>query len=87
MDLSKLRVNDLSTGKVYKFTSNENENCILEIHYCSSYFQFVVQDAVKHENGFTIYTHRDLCFVFENANWIDLSAINNNERCSYWFEE
>ena len=81
MDLFKLRVKDLSTDTIYKFTPDEIET-ILEIHYCTSYFQFVVQ--FKSEDGHI--GCKDLCYVFKDANLIDLMAIDENEHCEIYFE-
>ena len=86
MNLFNLRVKDLSTGNIYRFQSGGNGNSILEIHFCTSYFQFVVQGQVQDMDGRFIYTYKDLCYVFENANPFDLLAVNEDEKCKYWFE-
>ena len=86
MDLFKLRVRDLLTGKIYKFTSDESQDLILEVHYSTSYFQFVVQDTVIDVDGHSRYNYRDLCYILDNANPIDLIAIDENEHCEIYFE-
>jgi hypothetical protein len=82
MDLQKLRIKDLSNGEIYKFTPEINKSSILEIHYCVSYFQFVVQISL----GGGHYKLKDLIYIFDNANWVDLIAIREDEKCEIWFE-
>ena len=39
-----------STGNVYTMPSNTSK-CIIEIHYSTSYYQFIVQDVITKEDG------------------------------------
>ncbi len=84
MNLLKLKVKDLSSGEIYEFNRSGNGNCILEIHYCTSYFQFVVQKEIE-KDGIKKYSQKDLCYIFKNVNLIDLIAVNDDELCEIYF--
>lgn len=75
MILDNLVIRD-KKGNTYRFT-DKNENNITEVHYCTSYYQFVVQlltDDGKWEQ-------RDLIHINKNPNPLDLFAIRDNEIC------
>lgn len=74
MNLLELKVQDKATGKIYGFSSNPTENTIIEIHYCTSYFQFVIQEY--NEGRYII---KNLICPFDNANPIDLMCIGEGE--------
>lgn len=73
----KISVTQKSDGKVYtNDMSNENKMCILEIHFCTSYTQVIVQDEI--DGKFT--THDIICDpVGTKPNLVDLIAIQDDE--------
>lgn len=75
MIFDRIRIKD-KEGNVYSFT-DKNENNIYEVHYCTSYYQFKVQ--FLNEDG--KFDNRDLVYINENPNPIDLLAINDDEIC------
>lgn len=65
-------------GNVYSMPS-ETDKCILEIHYCTSYIQFIVQDVVIDDDGNKKYPTKNIVVILDENNWIDLMAIKDNE--------
>lgn len=76
MILDKLRIQDRD-GNIYSFT-DENENNICEIHYCTSYFQFEVQ-LLKEDNTFV---KKSLMYIKDNFNPLDFVFVDNVEICT-----
>jgi hypothetical protein len=71
-----LKVKD-QNGDVYTMPS-ETPKCILEVHYSTSYYQFVVQDEVIEEEGVT-FPKKNIIVPLDKSNWIDFLAVNENE--------
>lgn len=63
-------------GNIYSMPTNEVDNSILSVHYCTSYYHFEVQSAVG-SNGKRLY--KDIVVLTNNPNPIDLIAINDDE--------
>jgi len=72
-----IQVKDKS-GNVYSMPSNSPQ-CILEVHYSTSYYQFVVQDYVIDENGEEKFPEKDIIVPLNTDNWIEFIAIDSEE--------
>ena len=72
-----IAVND-STGNVYTMPSNTSK-CIIEIHYSTSYYQFIVQDVVTGKDGEKSYPKKTVIVPINENNWIDFLAIKESE--------
>ena len=67
-------------GNVYTSDmSKENDKSILEMHFCTSYTQVIVQDTIIDENGKTIYPEKDIIIPLEGGNWVDMIAVDEDE--------
>lgn len=66
-----------SKGKVYTMPSKTDE-CIFEVHYCTSYIHFKIQQIVE-KNGRKYYPLKNIFVVLGNANLIDLIALKDAE--------
>lgn len=65
-------------GKRYSMPS-KRPRCILEVHYSTSYLQFVVQDHYTDENGNETFPEKDVIVPLEGSNGVDFIAVNENE--------
>ena len=65
-------------GNVYSMPSN-TDSCILEVHYSTSYYQFEVQDTIKHDDGTITYPKKTIIVIINKDNWVDLIAVDENE--------
>ena len=63
--------------------SEDNQNKILEIHFCTSYTQVVAQRKESDDEGNTVYLTEDIIIPAENADeWsqaIDFIAVGGDE--------
>ncbi|QUW34562.1 hypothetical protein J8Y17_28110 (plasmid) [Bacillus cereus] len=66
-----------SKGEVYTMPS-QTDKCIYEVHYSTSYIQFIVQDIVE-EDGKVLYPSKNIFVILENSNPIDLIALKDDE--------
>lgn len=71
----KISVKD-KYGNIYSMPTNEFDNSILAIHYCTSYYQFEVQTASNDEGK---RTYKDIIVLSENPTLVDLIAISDDE--------
>ena len=67
-----------NTGNVYTMPSNTSK-CITEIHYSTSYYQFIVQDVITREDGENIYPEKTIIVPINENNWIDFLSVKENE--------
>lgn len=67
-----------STGNVYTMPSNTSK-CITEIHYSTSYYQFIVQDVVTGEDGEELYPEKTIIAPINKNDWIAFLAVKENE--------
>ena len=67
-----------STGNVYTMPSNTSK-CIVEIHYSTSYYQFIVQDVVTGEDGEELYPEKTIIVSINGGDWIDFLAVKDSE--------
>ena len=67
-----------STGNVYTMPSNTSK-CIVEIHYSTSYYQFIVQDAITGKDGEKSYPEKTIIVPINENNWIDFLAVKDSE--------
>ena len=67
-----------STGNVYTMPSNTRK-CIIEIHYSTSYYQFIVQDVVTGEGGEKVYPEKTIVVPINENKWIDFLAVKDSE--------
>ena len=67
-----------STGSVYTMPSNTSK-CIIEIHYSTSYYQFIVQDVATEEGGEKAYPEKSIIVPIDGDNWADFFAIEEDE--------
>ena len=67
-----------SKGNVYTMPS-ETSTCILEVHYSTSYYQFVVQDVITGEDGETLYPEKTIIVPINENNWVDFIAVKESE--------
>lgn len=78
----ELKVRDLKTNTIYSSNmSDNNKHCILEIHFCTSYTQVVVQDEVE-EAGGKVYPSHDIVLppIGSEVNWVDLIATQEDNQ-------
>ena len=73
-----IKVKDKTTNKVYT-NEMDNDCCITEIHFCTSYTQVVVQDVIN-KDGKTTYPNHDVILppLKSEPYWVDLIAIQNS---------
>lgn len=67
-----------STGNVYTMPSNTSK-CIIEIHYSTSYYQFIVQDVITEEGGEKAYPEKTIIVPINGSNWIDFISVKESE--------
>ena len=67
-----------STGNVYTMPSNTSK-CIIEIHYSTSYYQFIVQDVVTGEGGEKVYPEKTIVVPINENKWTDFLAVKESE--------
>lgn len=67
-----------SQGEVYTMPS-DTPKCILEVHYSTSYLQFVVQDHIVDEEGNERFPEKNVIVPLNEDNWIDFIAVNDDE--------
>ena len=67
-----------SEGNVYTMPSNTNKS-ITEIHYSTSYYQFIVQDVIAGEDGEVLYPEKTIIVPINGNNWIDFLAVKESE--------
>ena len=67
-----------SEGNVYTMPSNTNKS-ITEIHYSTSYYQFIVQDVITGEDGEILYSEKTIIVPINENNWIDFLAVKESE--------
>ena len=67
-----------STGNVYTMPSNTSK-CIIEIHYSTSYYQFIVQDVVTGEGREKVYPEKTIVVPINENKWIDFLAVKESE--------
>ena len=67
-----------SAGNVYTMPSNTSK-CIIEIHYSTSYYQFIVQDVITGEGGEKAYPEKTIIVPINENNWIDFLAVDESE--------
>ena len=67
-----------STGNVYTMPSSTSK-CITEIHYSTSYYQFIVQDVVIGEDGEKTYPEKIIIVPINKNDWIAFLAVKENE--------
>jgi hypothetical protein len=79
MDLLSLKVKNVATGEIFGFSKSGGENSIIEIHFCTSYFHFIIQTIEKDEKNVTHLFIKHLICPFENANPVDLLCIGKDE--------
>ena len=85
MELYDLVVTDIY-GNEFTFNGNE-DNYISEIHYCTSYFQFVVYQKMLSTEGDIYYKKKNLFYIHKNyENPIDLICIEDYEKCNISFK-
>lgn len=65
-------------GKIYTMPS-ETATCILEVHYTTSYYQFVVQDTVEGDCGALYFPEKTIIVPIDESNWIDFISVLENE--------
>ncbi len=71
----KISVKDRE-GNIYSMPTNELDNSILAVHYCTSYYQFEVQSAIG-DNGKRIF--KDIIVLTDNPSLVDLIAVDDDE--------
>ena len=67
-----------STGNVYTMPSNTSK-CIIEIHYSTSYYQFIVQDVITGEGGEELYPEKTIIVPINGSNLIDFLSVKESE--------
>ena len=65
-------------GNVYTMPSSTNKS-IIEIHYSTSYYQFIVQDVIEGEDGKILYPEKTIIVPINENNWIDFLAVKESE--------
>lgn len=71
----KISVKD-KEGNIYSMPTNEFDNSILSVNYCTSYYHFEVQSAIS-DNGKRL--HKDVIVLAKNPNPFDLIAVSDDE--------
>lgn len=72
-----LKIQD-SKGNIYTMPS-KTPKCILEVHYSTSYYQFIVQDYIVDENGKELFPKKDIIVPINENNWADFIAVKEDE--------
>lgn len=72
-----LKVEDES-GNIYTMPSG-TPRCILEVHYSTSYYQFIVQDYSVDDSGDVKYLTKDIIVPINEDNWFDFIAVGEYE--------
>ena len=67
-----------SEGNVYTMPSNTSK-CIIEIHYSTSYYQFIVQDVITGEGGEELYPEKTIIVPINGSNLIDFLSVKESE--------
>ena len=67
-----------STGNVYTMPSSTSK-CITEIHYSTSYYQFIVQDVIAGDDGEELYPEKTIIVPINGNNWIDFLSVKESE--------
>ena len=67
-----------SAGNVYTMPSNTSK-CITEIHYSTSYYQFIVQDLITGDDGETLYPEKTIIVPIDGENWVDFISVKESE--------
>ena len=65
-------------GNVYAMPSDTNKS-ITEIHYSTSYYQFIVQDVITGEDGEILYPEKTIIVPINENSWIDFVAVKESE--------
>lgn len=65
-------------GEIYTMPS-DSPKCILEVHYSTSYYQFVVQDHVVDDEGNETFPQKDIIVPLNTDNWVDFIAVKEHE--------
>ena len=65
-------------GNIYTMPSNTDKS-ITEIHYSTSYYQFIVQDVIVGEDGKTLYPEKTIIVPINESNWVDFLAVKESE--------
>lgn len=81
----EIKVLDKETGVVYTNNmSDKNKHCILELHFCTSYTQIVVQDELDgNYNTHEIFVEP----VGSKSNMLDLIAIKDDDHEGVFIKE
>lgn len=72
-----LKVTD-KNGEVYTMPS-ETPKCILEVHYSTSYYQFIVQDYILDKDGKERFPEKNIIVPINTDNWVDFIAVKEEE--------
>ena len=65
-------------GRVYSMPS-KSPTCILEVHYTTSYYQFIVQDVITGEDGEVSYPEKTIIVPINESGWVDFLAVKESE--------
>lgn len=66
-------------GNLYTNEMFNNDRTILEMHFCTSYTQVIVQTIETDENGKQTYPEKNIIIPLENASWVDMIAVSEDE--------
>lgn len=72
-----LKVKD-NKGEVYTMPS-ETPKCILEVHYSTSYYEFVVQDYFIDDDGKNKFPSKSIIVPINSDNWVDFIAVKDDQ--------
>jgi len=72
-----LKVKD-SKGEIYTMPS-DTPKCILEVHYSTSYYQFIAQDYSVDDEGKEFFPLKNIIVPLDNRNWVDFIAVKEDE--------
>ena len=72
-----LKVKD-KEGSIFTMPSN-SPKCILEVHYSTSYYQFIVQYPTIDEHGIERFFTKNIIVPLNEENWIDFIAVDSDE--------
>lgn len=72
-----LKVKD-KEGSIFTMPSN-SPKCILEVHYSTSYYQFIVQYPTIDEYGIERFLTKNIIVPLNEENWIDFIAVDSDE--------